>query len=310
MEGQSIAVEDETSPLETVIVGIADAPGPARVDNEWANEAYHKGSYSDEAHLVPCVEELTRVFAAAGVTVLRPVNRPSLLQVFPRDLGVVIGDVFVRGRMKESVRAAEYSMIEHHVRALAGVVVTPPDSVILEGGDVVLHRDAIFVGVGRRTNERAVDFLEELFPKRTVIAVDLVHGTGNPHTDVLHLDCTFMPVGRDQALVFARGLKHGIGPIGDFFPAEKRIELGGDALYDLACNILSISPEHVVSCETLGELNAKLVERGIKVSTVSFDAVRRLGGLIRCATLAVRRKAMRSSSRPLAVANTASEVHL
>lgn len=289
VEGEGISVEDETSPLKTVIVGIADAPGPARVDNEWANEAYHKGSYSDEAHLVPCVEELARVLRAAGVEVLRPVNRPNLLQVFPRDIGVVIGDVFIKGRMKESSRAAEYAMIEHHVRGLAPVVVTPPDSVILEGGDVVLYRDAIFVGVGRRTNERAVDFLEELFPRRTVIAVDLVHGTKDPHTDVLHLDCTFMPVGRDLALVFAEGFKHGIGPIGDYFAAEKRIELGGNALYDLACNILSISPEHVVSCETLGELNAKLTERGINVSTVSFDAVRRLGGLIRCATLAVRR---------------------
>lgn len=240
---------------------------------------------------MPCVEELTRVLADAGVTVLRPVNRPNLLQVFPRDVGVVIGDVFIKGRMKESSRAAEYAMVEHHVRARAGVVVTPPDSVILEGGDVVLHRDAIFVGVGRRTNERAVDFLEELFPKRTVIAVDLVHGTRDPHTDVLHLDCTFMPIGRDMALVFPDGFKHGIGPVGDFFAAEQRIELGRNALYDLACNILSISPEHVVSCETLGELNAKLVERGIRVSTVPFDAVRRLGGLIRCATMTLRRTA-------------------
>lgn len=293
MDRQSIAVVDETSPLETVIVGIADSPGPARVDNEWSREAIHTGRYSDEAHLVPCVEALARVLTEAGVNVLRPVNRPDLLQVFTRDLGFVIGDVFVRGRMKESARAAEYAMIEHHVRAAASVVVTPPDSVILEGGDVVLYRDVIFVGVGRRTNEAAVDFLEELFPRHHVEEVHLVHGTRDPHSDVLHLDCVFAPVGRDSALVFAPGFKHGLGVIADHFPAEKRIELGPDALHDLECNILSVAPDHVVSCESFVALNAELEGRGIQVSRVPFDAVRQLGGLIRCATLPLRRRGVR-----------------
>lgn len=292
MASHSIAVVDETSPLETVIVGIADSPGPARVDNEWSREAIHTGRYSDEAHLVPCVEALVQVLTAAGVNVLRPVNRPDLLQVFTRDLGFAIGGVFVRGRMKESSRSAEYSMIEHHVRRAAEVVVTPPASVILEGGDVVLYRDVIFVGVGRRTNEAAVDFLEELFPQHRVVEVHLVHGTRDPHSDVLHLDCVFAPVGRDSALVFAAGLKHGIGVIADHFPAEKRIELTGDALYDLACNIVSITPEHVVSCERLVGLNAQLEARGIRVSTVPYDAVRQLGGLIRCSTLPLRRSVL------------------
>lgn len=290
VDRQSIAVDDETSPLETVIVGIADSPGPPRVDNEWSKEAIHTGRYSDEAHLVPCVEEFVKVLTAAGVNVLRPVNRPDLLQVFTRDIGFAVGGVFIKGRMKESSRAAEYSMIEHHVRAAAEVVITPPKSVIVEGGDVVLYRDVIFVGVGRRTNESAVDFLEDVFPKRNVVAVHLVHGTDDPHSDVLHLDCAFAPVGRDSALVFAGGFKHGIGPVADHFPADKRIELTGDDLYDLTCNILSISPDHVVSCDGFRALNAQLEERGIKVSTVSYDAVRRLGGLLRCSTLPLRRK--------------------
>jgi N-dimethylarginine dimethylaminohydrolase len=291
VEGQSIAVEDETSPLETVIVGIADAPGPARRDNEWSKEAFREGSYSDEAQLVPCVEGFVKVLTAAGVNVLRPVNRPDLLQVFTRDLGFAIGDVFIRARMKETSRAGEYSMIEHHVRAAAEVVITPPESVILEGGDVVLHGDVIFVGVGRRTNQGAVDFLEELFPKRRIVDIDLVHGTRDAHTDVLHLDCVLAPVGRDSAVVFAGGFKHGIGVIGDHFPKDTRIELTGDDLYDLTCNIFSIAPDHVVSCESFGTLNAELEARGIKVSTVDYDAVRKLGGLLRCSTLPLCRKA-------------------
>jgi N-dimethylarginine dimethylaminohydrolase len=291
VEGQSIAVEDETSPLETVIVGIADSPGPARVDNEWSKEAIREGSYSDEAQLVPCVEGFVKVLTAAGVNVLRPVNRPALLQVFTRDVGFVIGGLFIRARMKETSRAAEYSMIEHHVRAVAEVVITPPESVILEGGDVVLHRDVIFVGVGRRTNQSAVDFLEEQFPKRQIVDIDLVHGTRDAHSDVLHLDCVLAPVGRDSAVVFANGFKHGIGPIAEHFPADKRIELTGDDLYNLTCNILSISPDHVVSCDSFTALNAQLEARGIKVSTVSYDAVRKLGGLLRCSTLPLCRKA-------------------
>jgi N-dimethylarginine dimethylaminohydrolase len=161
--------------------------------------------------------------------------------------------------------------------------------VILEGGDVVLHRDVIFVGVGRRTNEAAVDFLEELFPKRQVVDVHLVHGTRDPHSDVLHLDCVFAPVGRDLALVYAAGFKHGIGPIADHFPKEKRIELGADGLYDLECNVLSLAPDHVVSCQSFEKVNAELEGWGITVTTVPFDAVRELGGLIRCATLPLRR---------------------
>lgn len=289
VERLPIAVEDETSPLEKVIVGLADSPGPERGINERSKEAIRIGTYPTESQLVACVENFVKLLAAAGVTVLRPVSRPDLLQIFARDIGFAIGGVFIRARMKEPSRASEYSMVEHHVRAAADVIITPPESVIVEGGDVVLYRDVVFVGVGRRTNQNAVAFLQDVFPSRKIVGVELAH-EGNAHSGVLHLDCTFAPIGKDSALLFPGGFRNGIGAVGDLFPKDKRIELTGDDIYNLTCNIFSIAPDHVVSCASFTALNAQLQARGIKVSTVSYDTVCILGGLLRCSTLPLRRK--------------------
>lgn len=285
MTNPGVFVEDETATLRTVILGIADSPGPPSGINERSKEAIKNDTYPSEDKLIPCLAAFAQVLADAGIEVLRPKNRPDLLQIFTRDIGFVVGSVFIKGRMKEPTRVEEFSLVEHHIRARANVVVTPPDSVTIEGGDIVLLKDTILVGVGRRTNQSAVAFLQDLFPARTVVGLDLLHDGQGVHESVLHLDCVFAPIGTDSALIFPAGFKKGPGPLNDMFPSEKRIELTADDLYTLSCNVLSIAPGHVVSCDTFTPLNQELKARGFTVSTVPFADVCTLGGLLRCSTL-------------------------
>jgi N-dimethylarginine dimethylaminohydrolase len=293
MANPGVSVEDESSKLHTVIVGIADSPGPPRDINKRAEEALKNGTYPDERRLTTCVEAFVRELTSAGVDVLRPTNSPDLNQIFTRDIGFVVGEVFVKGRMKEAVRAGEYSLIEQHVRAATNVVITPPDSVVVEGGDVVLCRDTIFVGVGRRTNHNAVAFLRETFPSRTVVGCELLHDGQDAHDSVLHLDCVFGPIGSDSALIFPAGFRKVPDQLYDLFPNDKRIALTADDLYNLSCNIFSIAPDHIISCDTFRSLNEQLRERAFTVSTVPYSDVGILGGLLRCSTLPLRRETTR-----------------
>ena len=81
-----------------------------------------------------------------GVTVLRPDSVMDCNQIFARDLGFVVGDIFVRA-----------NIIPHREKELLGLAsflsqiptsnqLMFPKEVHIEGGDVIVWNDYIFVG--------------------------------------------------------------------------------------------------------------------------------------------------------------------
>ena len=63
--------------------------------------------------------------------------------------------------------------------------------------------------------------------------------------------------------------------------------------YKLQCQIISIAPDHIISCDTFRSLNEQLRERAFTVSTIPYSDVGILGGLLRCSTLPLRRETTR-----------------
>jgi N-dimethylarginine dimethylaminohydrolase len=60
--------------------------------------------------------------------------------------------------------------------------------VIIEGGNVILGKNEVFLGVGDRTSRNSVEWLaSEVGPQWTVTPIYLKPG-------VLHLDCAFCPI--------------------------------------------------------------------------------------------------------------------
>ena len=234
------------------------------------------------------------------------VYRPSLVtncnQVFSRDVGFVIDDKIIVSNIIPD-RQAEIDAYENVYRNIHYKnIYNLPEAVHVEGGDVVLYNDVIFLGQYNfadypslktaRTNALALDYLKMIFPDRTIIPLNLRKNDTDPYDGILHLDCTFMPVGRGKAIIYRDGFinprdaDHLIG----YFGTENVFELTKEEMYWMNSNIFSISEDVVVVEEHFTRLKAWLEGLGITVETVPYREISKMGGLLRCSTLPLVRE--------------------
>ena len=286
----NLHIADETSELDTVILGIAESPGPPRLTNAKARQAAREGRYPSEAELVSDLAAFEKVLTTSGVTALRPANIDGLNQIFVRDVGFVVDDHFVIARMKVEERRKEIAGLQSILTLIdKSKIIAPPETLCLEGGDVVQVGDIIFVGTGERTDQAGVDFLREAFPQKEIISFKMKYGEDDPYKDILHLDCAFQPVGEGFALFYEDGFVSP-QPIIDIFGRDKLITVSSVEMYEMFPNIFSLSPSKVVSCSGFTRINDLLAERGIEVLKIPYAKVSILGGLLRCSTLPLSRK--------------------
>ena len=173
-------------------------------------------------------------------------------------------------------------LFEHfpeHVKVLFG-----PEDLVIEGGDVIVDRGKVFVGIGQRTTLAGAAWLMQLVPDFEIVPVDL-NGLADGE-DVLHLDCSFLPVGDGLALIYPDGMRD--------IPATLRetydlIEVTREEQQMLGTNVLSLAPGCVVSREDSTRINAELRARGIEVVELPYSEPPKTGGSFRCCTLPLHR---------------------
>lgn len=294
-------VNDECGTLKTVVVGLGTDPGRCPT----LGEAYDAKSYHSLIHdIYPTDESLERevqglaeAIAAQGIEVLRPEAIPSCNQIFARDVAFVIEDKIIRANIIED-RAAE---LQAYDKIFAEIdpsrVITPPDHVHIEGGDVLLYHDKIFLGTYlspnysqykmARTNKYAIGFLKDLFPHKEIIPLEMVKHDTDPYTGVLHLDCCFQPVGGDKCILFPGGFRHREDweYLVELFGVENTFIITREEMFQMNPNIFSLSPRKVVIDSTFDRLRGWLHSRGIETVEVAYREVSKLGGLLRCTTL-------------------------
>lgn len=280
-------VNSETGTLREVVLGIGTGfhSAPPEIINTTMPEYYE----SDDAPTADTLEQQLEQFrielVRAGVKVHRPEQLDDVPdQVCPRDLGFVIGERFFWCRMKYESRRLEQAGVKELVAALdPSRVVVPPDDVVLEGGDVLVDPEAVFVGVGQRSSRAGAEWLAaELRGERDVVAVEL------QGDEVLHLDCAFSPVGQRTALVYPEGFVGGLPrAIRDRY--DNFIEVTAEEQSNLTTNVLSLSPDTVVSRSDSVRVNGELRTLGFDVREIDFTEPPKTGGSFRCSTLVVRR---------------------
>ena len=143
-----------------------------------------------------------------------------------------------------------------------------------------------------RTNRLALDFLNMLFPDKTIIPLNLRKSDTDPYDGILHLDCTFMPVGKDKAIIYKDGFLNprDAAHLIDMFGKDNVFELTKEEMYWMNSNIFSISEDVVVSEEHFTRLNDHLRNVwGMTVETVPYREISKMGGLLRCSTLPLYR---------------------
>jgi len=322
----NIKVLDETAPLEAVIVGFAGnlgIPGSKYVHpDQWTGKTAPKEDEVNDPksrmHLIdgtyPLEEDLRRenqhllsVLAKHNVKVYQPINLPATNQIFTRDIGVVIDDIFIKTNMKTSKRQSEFFAIRDIVSDIAQEIWFPPQTVKIEGGDVFPHYDKIFVGQAAkgseglrcdRSNPASIEYLKDKFDgKKEVIPIFLHKSDKDPKENCLHLDCAFQPLGNnDRCIIYPEGFEDQnqvSDLVSQFGGEENAIILKKEDMYHMNSNVFSISPEVVISGENekeFGWLNEQLESKGFKVEKIPYSETAKMEGLLRCSTLPLRRK--------------------
>ncbi len=298
-------IQDEISPLKSVILGRADSNGPAPTPEQCydpkSREHVLAGTYPQETDMVKEMEAFEKVLKKHGVKVYRPDLLENVNQIFTRDIGFVIGDKFIKSNILPD-REAEFQAIESILsRFDQSKILQPPEEVHIEGGDVMPWYDYIFVGTYRRpdypdyitarTNAAAVDFLQNAFPNKKVVAFDLKKHNTDPRENALHLDCVFQPVGHGKAIIHKEGFldETQYRFLEDLFGKDNLFHITKDEMYDMYSNVFSISPDVVVSEQNNKRLNNWLRQQGLTVEEVPYAEIAKQEGLLRCSTLPLQR---------------------
>ena len=306
MENLALHIQNETSKLKAVILGIANSNGPVpKVQNCYDPKSIEHvlaGTYPLEKDMIAEMEAFNVVLQKYNVTVYRPEVLKNINQIFARDIGFVIEDKFIRSNILPD-RLLELDAIEEvYFKIPKEDRISPPEEVHIEGGDVMPWNEYIFVGIysgtdyadyiTARTNKYAVKFLQDLFPHKKVKAFELRKSNTNARENALHLDCCFQPIGRNQAILHKNGflIEEEYDFLVDYFGKDNIFEIDEQEMYDMNSNIFSISENVVVSEQKFTRLNNWLRSNNFVVEEVPYAEIGKQEGLLRCSTLPLIRE--------------------
>lgn len=294
-------IKNETSKLRAVVLGTAISNGSTPSIEEAYDpkslEHILAGTYPKEEDMVLEMEAFDRVFEKYGVTVFRPEIIENYNQIFVRDIGFVIDDVFIKSNIlpdrERELDAIQYIMDQIH----PAKVVRPPSEVHIEGGDVMLYKEYIFIGtykgsdykdyITARTNTQGVQYIRDLFPNKKVKEFDLVKSKIEAQDNALHLDCCFQPVGENKGIIYKRGFREEADYLFlvNLFGAENLFHITRKEMYHMNSNVFSLDTNVVVSEKKFKRLNTWLRANGFTVEEIPYAQIAKQEGLLRCSTL-------------------------
>jgi N-dimethylarginine dimethylaminohydrolase len=296
-----INVQNETSRLRAVVLGSAINNGPTPTEDEAYDpkslEHILAGTYPLEADMVMEMEAFNQVFQKYDVQVFRPEMIENYNQIFTRDIGFVIDNTFIKANILPD-RNRELDAIQYVIDQInPAKVVRPPEDVHIEGGDVMLWNDYIFIGtykgsdykdyITARTNMAGVQYIKDLFPHKIVKEFDLVKSKIEARDNALHLDCCFQPVGINKGIIYKSGFREESDYmyLVKLFGKENLFHITRDEMYNMNSNVFSIAPDVVVSEKKFIRLNNWLREKGFTVEEIPYAEIAKQEGLLRCSTL-------------------------
>ena len=299
-------VYSETSDLRIVVLGtpndFGDTPILEDCYDPKSRENIVLGTFPLQDSVNFEMNEFLKVLEKYNVEVLRPTNIPNLNQIFARDISFVIEDkIIVPNIILE--RREEIKAISHVFNIISeNNILTMPENSRVEGGDVMIWNDYIFIGYSReedfnnykvaRTNFEAVSFIQKQFPHKTVRAFELNKSDLDPRENALHLDCCFQPVGKRSAILYMQGFKNkaDVDFLVDLFSEKNIIFISKEEMYNMNANVFSISENVVVSEKNFLRLNKELRNRGLIVEEIEYSQIAKMEGLLRCSTMPLVRE--------------------
>ena len=294
-------VNNETSRLRAVVLGSAVHNGPTpKVEQAYDPKSLEHilaGTYPKEKDMVEQMEAFNTVLRKYNIKVYRPQIIENYNQIFARDIGFVIDDTFVKSNILPD-RERELDAIQYIIDQIdPKKVVRPPAEVHIEGGDVMLWNNYVFIGtykgsdykdyITARTNMQGVQYIKDLFPNKMIKEFDLVKSKIEARDNALHLDCCFQPVGTDKGIIYKRGFREEADYLFlvRLFGKENLFHITREEMYNMNSNVYSIDTNVVVSERNFTRLNNWLRANGFVVEEIPYAEIAKQEGLLRCSTL-------------------------
>ncbi len=301
----SLNILNEYDELKEVIIGNAFSNGGIpKIEESYdpkSMENIRNNSYPKEEKLIIQLKFLEEILKKYNVKIYKPEIINNYNQIFTRDISFVIENKLIIPNIINE-RKYEQNGINYILNSLKkDLILRTPENVNLEGGDVIVHNNYVFIGVSSnddikkikvaRSNFESLNFIQNKFQTKKVIGFELIKSDISPLNNALHLDCCFQPIGKSMALICVELFKNksDIELLIDLFGKEKLIFVSKNEMKNMNCNILSVNPEVIISDSSFSRLNNILRDKGFKIEEIEFNEISKMGGLLRCVTLPLRR---------------------
>ena len=144
------SISNERNPLQCVLLGVADQSGPIPEYEEAYDPKSRlhiaKETYPKEQDLIHQLDLMHAALEKHGVEVLRPQIVGNCNQIFSRDIAFVVEDCLFISNILPA-RDSEIDAIQHILdRIPSQNIRTIPEEVHVEGGDVIVHNEFLFIG--------------------------------------------------------------------------------------------------------------------------------------------------------------------
>ena len=298
-------VNNETSRLLAVVLGTAKRNGSTPKFEECYDPKSRQNilanTYPIEIDMVNELNQLEDVLVRYDVQLFRPEVINDYNQIFSRDIGFVIDDFFIISNILPQ-RSKEILAIDKVINLIPkNKIIKLPEDCHIEGGDVILLNDYIFIGTydgndysnfkTARTNYKAINFLKEKFTEKMIIPFDLIKSDFEPKKNALHLDCCLQPVGNGKLVTCPDAFlkRDQYEWLVNHFGKQNILEISLNEMSEMNCNFFSIDTNVVVSEKSFTRLNSWLRSFNILVEEINYKEISKQGGLLRCSTLPLKR---------------------
>ena len=299
-------VNNETSRLLTVVLGTAKSNGSTPELEECydpkSRQNVLNNTYPTEIDMINEMNQFEQVLLKYKVDIRRPETINDYNQIFSRDIAFVVDDSFIISNILPD-RSNEILAINKVIDLIPkNKIIELPEDCHVEGGDVILHNDYIFIGTydgddysnfkTARTNYKAIKFLKEKFTEKKIIPFDLIKSDLEPTKNALHLDCCLQPVGNGKLVACPEAFlkREQYKWLVDYFGEENILEISLSEMSEMNCNFFSIDTNIVVSEKSFTRLNSWLRGFDIVVEEINYKEISKQGGLLRCSTLPLIRE--------------------
>ncbi|WP_079523701.1 dimethylarginine dimethylaminohydrolase family protein [Solibacillus isronensis] len=217
----------------------------------------------------------------AGVEVIKlPPSKDHPEQVFTRDIGFTIGNQLFVSEMANPIRQGEEEVLAQWLKDNKFSYHNLSDHSI-EGGDVIIDGNRVFIGISDRTCKKAIQNLQKELPDYEILPIPF-----NPK--YLHLDCVFNILSSKDALIFPDAFDPKV--VNLLSSMYQLIEVSESEQFSMGTNVLSIGQNRVLSLPVNRDVNYQIRQHGYEVLEVDFSEIIKSGGSFRCCSMPIVRQ--------------------